>query len=56
VIIALVFLAALAAAVVGSFRPDPNVTLTNLNNVSELREQFNQDAGKIRVLLLLSPT
>ena len=55
-IIVLVLLAAVAAAVVGSFRPAPNMTLTNLNNVSELREQFNRDAGKVRVLLLLSPT
>lgn len=56
VIIAVVLLATVAAVVIGSFSPEPNLTLTNLNNVSELREQFNQDAGKVRVLLLLSPT
>ena len=56
VIIAVVVLAAVAAAVIGLVGPDPNVNLTNLNNVAELREQFNQDAGKVRVLLLLSPT
>jgi hypothetical protein len=56
VIIATVFLAAIAAAVIGSFSPEPNLILTNLNNISELREQFSRDAGKVRVLLLLSPT
>ena len=55
-IIAVVFVAAVAAAVVGSLSPKPNVTLTNLNNVAELREQFNRDGGKVRVLLLLAPT
>ena len=55
-IIAAVLLAAVAAVVIGSFSPEPNIILTDLNNVSELREQFNRDAGKIRVLLLLSPT
>ena len=56
VIIAVVFLLAVAAAVIGSLRPASNINLTNLNNVAELRDQFNQDAGKIRVLLLLAPT
>ena len=56
VIIAVVFLAAIAAAIIGSVTPSPNVTLTNLNNVAELRDQFNRDLGKVRVLLLLSPT
>jgi hypothetical protein len=56
VIIAAVLVAAVAAVVIGSFSPEPNITLTNLNNVSELREQFNRDAGKVRLLLLLSPT
>lgn len=55
-IIAAVLVAAVAAVVIGSFSPEPNITLTNLNNVSELREQFNRDAGKVRLLLLLSPT
>ena len=56
VIIAVVFIAAVAAAVVGTLSPSPNVTLTNLNNVGELREQFNRDGGKVRLLLLLAPT
>lgn len=55
-IIAVVFLLAIAAAVIGSLRPASNINLTNLNNVAELREQFNRDAGKVRVLLLLAPT
>ena len=55
-IIAIVLLATVAAVVIGSFNPEPNLQLTNLNNVAELRDQFNQDAGKVRVLLLLSPT
>lgn len=55
-IIVVVFLVAVAAAVIGSLRPASNVTITNLNHVGELREQFNRDAGKVRVLLLLAPT
>lgn len=55
-IIAVVFLVAIAAAVISSLRPASNINLTNLNNVAELREQFNRDAGKVRVLLLLAPT
>ena len=55
-IIAVVFLVAIAAAVIGSLRPASNINLTNLNNVAELREQFNRDGGKVRVLLLLAPT
>lgn len=55
-IIVVVFLVAVAAAVIGSLRPASNVTITNLNHVAELREQFNRDAGKVRVLLLLAPT
>ena len=55
-IIAVVFLVAIAAAVIGSLRPASNINLTNLNNVAEFREQFNRDAGKVRVLLLLAPT
>ena len=56
VIIAVVVLAAIAAAIIGSVSPSPNVILTNLNDINELRDQFNRDAGKVRVLLLLSPT
>jgi hypothetical protein len=31
-------------------------TLADLQSVDELRVQFNRDAGKTRLLLLLSPT
>ena len=56
VIVVLVFAAAIVAGVVGSLGPSSNVTLTNLNNVEELRARFNADAGHPRLLLLLSPT
>ena len=56
VIVALVFLIAVAATVFSSLGPSSNVPLTNLNNVAELREEFNRDVGKVRVVLLLSPT
>jgi hypothetical protein len=56
VIIAVVILAATAAAIIGLIGPSQNATLTDLNNITELRDQFNRDAGKVRVLLLLSPT
>ena len=55
-IVAAVFLVAIAAAIISLVGPSPNVPLTNLNNITELRDQFNHDAGKVRVLLLLSPT
>ena len=56
VIIAGVFLIAIAATIISSIGPGANVPLTNLNNITELRDQFNRDAGNVRVLLLLSPT
>jgi len=33
-----------------------SATLTDLKSVNEVRTLFNQDAGKVRLLLLLSPT
>ena len=56
VIVGVVFAVAIIAAVVGSLKPDANVSLTNLNNIGELRARFNQDNGNVRILLLLSPT
>lgn len=36
--------------------PHPETTLTDLNDVEELRSRFNRDKGKPRLILLLSPT
>ena len=55
-VIATVIAAAIIAGVIGSLKPDSNVTLTDLNNIEELRARFNQDKGTPRLLLLLSPT
>jgi len=33
-----------------------NGTVTELRSVSELEERFNEDSGKIRLILLISPT
>ncbi len=35
---------------------DPRSPLQDLRSLDELREAFNHDNGKIRLLLLLSPT
>jgi hypothetical protein len=39
-------------------RPSPpaGVTLTDLHEISDLRSTFNQDVGKPRLVLLVSPT
>ena len=55
-VIATVIAAAIIAGVIGSLKPDSNVTLTDLNNIEDLRARFNQDKGTPRLLLLLSPT
>ncbi len=38
----------------GTTATSPNVT--ELGSVSDLQERFNRDAGKVRLILLLSPT
>jgi hypothetical protein len=51
-----VFVIAAIAAVIGAIKPSSNAKLTELNNIQELQTRFNQDSGKVRLLLLLSPT
>jgi hypothetical protein len=34
----------------------PKVVLAAINGVQELQNEFNQDKGKIRLILILSPT
>ena len=36
--------------------PPPGVTLTDLHDIGDLQNAFNQDAGKPRLILLVSPT
>ena len=48
-------LAALTLVVTVGCRPGPP-TLSNLTSVDELKARFNADAGKPRIILLLSPT
>lgn len=54
--IALVVVAAICAGAIGYFKPNPDLPLTDLNSVEQLRARFNQDKGTPRLLLLLSPT
>lgn len=55
-VIAVVAVAAVCAIVIGSLKPQPEVPLTDLSNLDELRARFNHDKGTTRLLLLLSPT
>lgn len=34
----------------------PEVRVTSLQDLSQLRDRFNEDAGRVRLVLLLSPT
>jgi hypothetical protein len=34
----------------------PEVHVTSLQDLSQLRDRFNEDAGQVRLVLLLSPT
>lgn len=45
----------LLAVGIASCRPGPG-TLSDLGQLEELKDQFNRDAGAIRIVLLLSPT
>lgn len=60
---AVVFLALVLASTACSSRGNRgnhsatrSAKVTELRSVSELRERFNEDAGKIRLILLISPT
>lgn len=55
-VIAVVVVAAVCAVIVGSLKSSPDVSLTELHDIEELRSRFNQDRGTPRLLLLLSPT
>jgi hypothetical protein len=40
----------------GATRPAPRAKLVTLDNLTDLKAAFNTDHGKIRIILLLSPT
>ena len=46
----------LAVAISTSCSGDKKGTLQDLNNIDDLKGRFNRDAGKPRIVLLLSPT
>lgn len=46
----------LAVAISTGCSGDKKGTLQDLNNIDELKARFNRDAGKPRIVLLLSPT
>jgi hypothetical protein len=48
-------LAALTVSLLTGCKPAPP-TLSDLSSVDELKARFNGDAGKPRIVLLLSPT
>jgi len=49
-----VFIAAVVAVVL--WQQTPTVPVTTLTSVDTLQRQFEQDAGKSRLVLLISPT
>ncbi len=56
---AVIFIALLsvtAGSALAQTRQPPASSLQDLHSLNELREAFNHDAGKIRLILLLSPT
>ena len=46
----------IVAAATTACRGDHGATLSDIQGVEVLRQQFNADAGKPRIVLLLSPT
>ena len=53
---AIALLALLTSAVLGGCAGGSRATMSDLRSVDELKARFNRDAGKPRVVLLLSPT
>ena len=54
-----VFLAAIFLAIYFGTRPrlsPGQAPLTDISDIETLRAQFNQDTGKIRLILLVAPT
>ena len=54
-----VFLAAIFLAIYFETRPrmaPGQALLSDISNIKTLRTQFNQDAGRTRLILLVSPT
>ena len=59
IFVVLIILAAVLFGVYVETRPrlvPGQAPLTDIQNLETLREQFNQDAGKTRLILLVSPT
>jgi hypothetical protein len=59
ILILIVFLAATLLAIYFETRPrlaPGQAPLSNISNIETLRTQFNQDMGKTRLIILVSPT
>lgn len=64
-LVAILLASAVVASACTSVRSPPagepsgaatSVRVTSLRDLSELRDRFNEDAGEVRLVLLLSPT
>ncbi|HEX9388598.1 MAG TPA: hypothetical protein VF918_19900 [Anaerolineales bacterium] len=59
ILILTVFLAAILLAIYFEIQPriaPGQAPLTDISNIETLRTQFNRDAGKTRLIILVSPT
>jgi hypothetical protein len=59
ILILTVLLAAIALAIYFEYRPrlaPGQAPLSDISNIETLRTQFNQDVGKTRLIILVSPT
>jgi hypothetical protein len=56
VILGLLGAGALALALVWLFLPTPAAALVDLMSIEDLRTRFNEDRGRARIVLLVSPT